>query len=428
MELFTYLKALCGHYHWTLLTDFTLCRPNSIVKYDYAIVDIEKKDIFFLVDVANDNPESKAKILSSKYGYAVADNEGRLLLYDIHGQRIERNIDYQIRYIEGIRKDSESFPWYNEENNTWEYPFWNNNQEEILQYFFGNSTEIKEDVAERVNRNKNKEKLPLCLSKNHPENKSLLYRYMTLEGLYRLLQEGELIYSLCSVCSMNDRWEYAYGTDNGSRILFIGNAPETFILSLSEVNPMESLDMWRLYGDNTKGVCLVFEITDEGYLNRVKYLKDFNGVRPGKYYLDGHSFEVKNVDTKCFSIKSDQYKIEKEVRWIIHHPLNKGLNENMVEKDDDLKPNVNSTGRCNNVGSNRGKIKWVKNKDGVIFPIISISKNKPSHKIPFELKQIILGASVKDAELSKSLLAQLTSACGLIGVEITQAKDMGYKP
>ena len=103
------------------------------------------------------------------------------------------------------------------------------------------------------------------------ESKSIC-RYTSLNSLFNLLKDNK--HAMCSITCMNDKSE-SYYTEN-----HLGNSSHAestktiednnncFILSCT--NKIDDLTMWRLYGDDAKGVCLQYQI-DESLIDNDKF-------------------------------------------------------------------------------------------------------------------------------------------------------------
>lgn len=91
------------------------------------------------------------------------------------------------------------------------------------------------------------------------EDDKAVYRYTSLETLFVMLNKGT--YRLNGIVGMNDKSEIDYfdkecPIDNsGSSVRELN---ETYLSSCSSLK--DDLTMWRLYGDDAKGVCLEFEV------------------------------------------------------------------------------------------------------------------------------------------------------------------------
>lgn len=92
-----------------------------------------------------------------------------------------------------------------------------------------------------------------------------LCRFTTRHNLFLLFKDGKQ--NMCSIVCMNDKSEETYadkkiGWDESWGDLHVENN-NCFILSLMPQEKSDDLTMWRLYGDDAKGVCLNYEISEK---------------------------------------------------------------------------------------------------------------------------------------------------------------------
>lgn len=107
-------------------------------------------------------------------------------------------------------------------------------------------------------------------------------RYTSFHSLMRILNTKKA--SACSIVGMNDKsecyyydsyMEKTYRTDYAFRK--IEDLNSNFIMSCSKISRLDKLTMWRMYGDNAKGVCLVYklgQLGDRFILAPVSYAKE----------------------------------------------------------------------------------------------------------------------------------------------------------
>lgn len=98
-----------------------------------------------------------------------------------------------------------------------------------------------------------------------PQGKSTyLCRYTTLNSLFLTLKDKTNC--MCSLTCMNDKGEISYADKYIHYGVYayshqaIDENNDCFILSCCNVDKKDDLTMWRLYGDQGKGVCLEYEI------------------------------------------------------------------------------------------------------------------------------------------------------------------------
>lgn len=90
-------------------------------------------------------------------------------------------------------------------------------------------------------------------------------RYCSWESLYQMLSNQTI--RLYGLAGMNDKSEYTYAYET-----FLGSIKDaegleeeknrTYIMSCSYIGLKDILEMWRLYGDDGKGVCLIYDVTE----------------------------------------------------------------------------------------------------------------------------------------------------------------------
>lgn len=295
--------------------------------------------------------------------------------------------------------------------------------DKIVQYL------IKPDIISQGDREKNKikEALEICFNKdivlsicdkiNYDENQGFfsftttedekkfflmlmgelrddktVYRYTSLDTLFVMLNKGT--YRLNGIVGMNDKSEIDYfdkecPIDNsGSSVRELN---ETYLSSCSYLK--DDLTMWRLYGDDAKGVCMEFEIvpSNERYSNfvlaPVNYAQKKGGhtaLRMLKALSDSKIRFTELNKWKHF-FKPYDYNVEKEIRLMF---LDNGRDDNDVTNYD-----------------------WVKTwSHSIINPIVDFKLN--SSKFPLQLKRIILGPKMPELDINKSQLEDLISSKG----------------
>ena len=96
---------------------------------------------------------------------------------------------------------------------------------------------------------------------------STVCRYTTLNSLFLLLKEKH--HCLCSLTCMNDIGETSYA-DNwigcgayAETYKTIEENNNSYILSCCASDKIDDLTMWRLYGQNAMGACLVYDVKEE---------------------------------------------------------------------------------------------------------------------------------------------------------------------
>ena len=92
-------------------------------------------------------------------------------------------------------------------------------------------------------------------------------RYTTLNNLFLLLKDKH--HCLCSLTCMNDIGETSYADNwigNGAyaeTYKMIEENNNSYILSCCSSDKIDDLTMWRLYGQNAMGTCLVYDVKED---------------------------------------------------------------------------------------------------------------------------------------------------------------------
>lgn len=180
-------------------------------------------------------------------------------------------------------------------------------------------------------------------------------RYSTLSTAFEMLKNGS--YRISGLAGMNDRSEadlvYQYiEKKRAGKLLFFGNQPDAeqvnqvFISSCTVKENKDDLTMFRLYGDDSQGVCLVLEKepdmkNEDVFLRPVLYVRfgddGENIFHPVLDFLIeiykncweelGRPFAFTQMTHMKHFFKLEDYAIEKEVRLlvvksIVDHPEN----------------------------------------------------------------------------------------------------------
>lgn len=207
-------------------------------------------------------------------------------------------------------------------------------------------------------------------------------RYISMEGLQRILLNKKE--SMCGLAGMNDKSEGFFldkCLNDSSFNLFrkpqkqIDEFNNAFILSLCVESKKDDLTMWRLYGRDGFGACLVYEAdfheidTSKDFIllpiiygnasNKIVLLFKILSKLP---YIKGLKFGLYHKKYWQFFVKPDEFKVEKEyrllyiptdikqadVKWIynggcsIFHPLCEFSSRLFPAKDEKAKVNGNT--------------------------------------------------------------------------------------
>lgn len=232
------------------------------------------------------------------------------------------------------------------------------------------------------------------------EPKSLC-RYTSLSSLFITLKDKKNC--MCSLTCMNDKGEISYADKYihygvyaySHQVLEENN--DCFILSCCNVDKKDDLTMWRLYGDQGKGVCLEYNIDSTRVDNERFFLVPVSyGVERNKHLQldfikhinnwvkDGWHFKFNRWHIWKHFFKSYLFKDEHEFRLLFLPSSDDGQNlrwimdstNNIVSRialfgvDDELFPlRINSVlvgPKCPEQESNVDQLEFMNRKQGVI--------------------------------------------------------------
>ena len=427
-----------GSSNFRLLRNFTFCSRSSTDVFQYVITDCDNKCIYLVADTVSDDTGvldlvERARAIPAAYGYVFyrlgKEGEEAYVIFD--SEYKQQNcaftkvqefldkispIDFKCN-IKQIANKSES-----ERKNIVK------RLKDELARIYGINAKVADILLGSVKR-RNPLTIPDAVKffPPKPAKGTVIYRYLSDASFNRIINgnRDRLNFTLSSICSMNDKWEYAFGgNSDGKKIYFRDeNTPNTFLMSLSSVSPVKFMDMWRLYGGDACGVCLEFEVVDAKSLYSVAYVKNYEGVSFYPFYVkDDHgvcyALPYDNPKPeKLYTVKNDKYKIEKEVRMIAHpkRELSSLWNLRQCNKDED---------------GIHFDLQWF-SSSGIPFPSLSIKpgpdENDAAYIPPLKLKRIFIGPNAHDAALKKAMILRRLQECGSdVSVEII--KDFGYKP
>lgn len=233
-----------------------------------------------------------------------------------------------------------------------------------------------------------------------------VYRYTTLDTLFAMLNKGT--YRMNGIVGMNDKSEIDY-FDKECKINTLGSSVQelndTYLSSCSYLK--DDLTMWRLYGDDGRGICLEFEMLppekrlngfilapvnyaeERGKHSALKMLKKLSDakIRFAELYKWKHFF------------KPHDYYVEEEIRLMFI-----------------------DNGRFDNGVINRD---WVKTWSySIINPIVDFKLNSSS--FPIQLKRIIMGPKTPELNVNISQIDYLISLRGF-SIEIVPSEIDNYR-
>lgn len=183
--------------------------------------------------------------------------------------------------------------------------------------------------------NEYEDKFILLLLNDNEDDKEYrrVCRYTTLNSLFLTMKDHNHV--MCSITCMNDKGETSYADKyvgygafaNSSKTVKENN--DCFILSFCNEEMSDNLTMWRLYGNDGKGVCLEYDVdslridNEEFFFAPVSYGDKQNEhpvldlIRDIRHWeKNGWHFEFKRWYIWKHFFKSHLFKEENEVRLL----------------------------------------------------------------------------------------------------------------
>ena len=169
--------------------------------------------------------------------------------------------------------------------------------------------------------------------------KNLIYHYTSIDGLKGILQNDNINLWATRYNFLNDPFEFVFAKSIIEPKLAVLSLEEgkifdsemhmyPYIVSFCEVN--DNLNMWKLYGNNGLGFILGFDKEllyehaqqEANTLQKVSYsnnenLKDTIQCTRNIYFKSKESNNIIDYYDICSLIKSDDYKHEHEIRYLI---------------------------------------------------------------------------------------------------------------
>lgn len=217
-------------------------------------------------------------------------------------------------------------------------------------------------------------------------------RYTKLGSLRRILNDKKA--SVCSIVGMNDKSEcYYYDSymQNAPIMDFSANSPKVverlnsnFIMSCSDVKKLDKLTMWRMYGDDAKGVCLVYsinEMKDNFILAPVSYAEDSKTharLDFLKELIDVYHFVFPLIDVWKHFFKPSEYADEGEIRLLYK-------------------------------ATDESKYKWIQGTGDILCPIVEFPIEKNDNQFPLVLKEVWLGPKFPETDINRSQIEMYTN-------------------
>lgn len=234
-------------------------------------------------------------------------------------------------------------------------------------------------------------------------------KYTTLDTLVAVLQSGKM--RMNSIVSMNDKTETGFleeyirnykedFDEECDKYLF---ADKEFITSFT--TRIDDLDMWRLYGDNARGVCMVFERInkDSDELFNISYIAEESDVLEKIAKLqdalkdNSIRFRMNLLKKYQHFLKLSDYSSESECRLMVNSKKTDG---------------------------------WFINRDnGILTPYIEkklVREVEEDNIYPFRLSGIILGPAFREQTANMMQVLYMAAQCQY-SLFVKQSKITSYR-
>lgn len=256
------------------------------------------------------------------------------------------------------------------------------------------------------------------LFKTDNDKELTLAKYMSFDTFIKTLQSGNM--RMNSIIGMNDRSElnfinqYLYSektisTYDDSTFESLYEANRRYITSFTTL--IDDLNMWRLYGNDSAGVCLVFEsITTQSIplLYPVCYVDDErrSPIMKVKLFIDelkkeGINFSFNSLNQWRNFFKSKNYSYEKEYRLLVIENIPTGW---MICQD-----------------------------NGILMPYIEKKINNGLYNnindkyFPLKLSEVILGSKMQGKEENIYQLSRMSACLGSASFHVSISKENTYR-
>lgn len=259
---------------------------------------------------------------------------------------------------------------------------------------------------------------------------SFIHRYTTLDSIYRTIEGGKI--RLSGIVGMNDISEVGYVEtylDKKFKPMsnddHIDSVNRKYIMCSSILE--DELMQWRLYGDDCKGGCLIFEVIENAELPGLLLRKISYGIE-----IDGENyhpelelllriqsrikrslkieFKFRTLEIWKHFFKSFEYAPEEEVRLLL-----------IGNNEDEIKGEKNVTGVGNPI-----EIKWnLTGSHQILSPFILLELNDA--RLRCKLNKVLLGAKCPEIGVNLKQFKHLVNKRQLNGVNVEPSKIKNYR-
>ena len=258
----------------------------------------------------------------------------------------------------------------------------------------------------------------------------LLYRYTTLDTLFATINHRTI--RLNGLAGMNDKSEIKYVEE----IIDEDFEPYKTLKDIEELNRRfilcsstlpDDLMQWRLYGDDCKGACMVFEYAKTKNIPGLQVRKINYGINKNgenyhpelellSYIINGiknnveESFQFRALTIWKHFFKSYEYAPEQEVRLLI-----------ITSKNDSIKGEILNGDEIHSL-----KKEWnLTYTHKIANPYITIEIDDSD--LPLKFNEIILGSKCPEISINKNQFKQFLRDKKLLGVQIRESKINNYR-
>lgn len=238
-------------------------------------------------------------------------------------------------------------------------------------------------------------------------------KYTTMNTLFEIIKSGKI--RLNSIISMNDKTEtsflseltrnYDEPTETAELATIRANA--THIISFS--SNIDNLDMWRWYGDDGKGVCIVFErdLEKDEELKTVSYVDEKlqRKIDRVRNFLDELKREDVNFRFHLFEdyrhfIKPKEFRPESECRMIVMSGRHDGW--------------------------------FIHCDNGIMTPfveakLVNTLNYEKEGVFPYRLSKVILGPKFREESINKTQIRMMCFERGWLNLDIVESKIKSYR-
>lgn len=221
-------------------------------------------------------------------------------------------------------------------------------------------------------------------------------RYTTIESAFQLLKNKKQ--NMCNILCMNDKSEGIYadkkvfGYAPDSKEKAFAESDNCYIVSMMDSSMDDNLTMWRLYGDDAKGVCI-------SYSRKNMSIKDFFLARISYGKLGKGREEHKELE---FLSKIHKYNFGSGWRFVFNRwGIWKHFFKSYLFRDEN---EIRLLYLDNN--DDRTSFEWIKNSKS---QIVSKMQMFLSGEFPLEMQSIKIGPKLMESDMIRrqmQLLAQ----------------------